>query len=200
MPTRPAMKGMFVAPSRGGLALLLGALVAVAASGVRTTSKADVAAAARDVASYYGSAFDGRPTASGEIFDMHEMTAAHRTLPFGTKVRVTCVESGRSAVVRINDRGPFVTGRTLDLSYAAARTLGMVGVGVGPVRLEVIADVDSAARPIATRRHQRTVAPQLESVARRLLRHPATAEAFTFRAAGVDLLKVRTTAAPSSAA
>src|SRR5580765_7912486 len=189
MPTRAAMKGMFVAPSRGGLPLLLGALVAVAASGVRTTSKADVAAAARDVASYYGSAFNGRPTASGEIFDMQKMTAAHRTLPFGTKVRVTCVESGRSAVVRINDRGPFVTGRTLDLSYAAARTLGMVGVGVGPVRLEVVADIDSAAaRPIATRRHQRTVAPQHESVARRLLRHPATAEAFTFRTAGVDLL------------
>ena len=90
------------------------------------------------LASYYADAFDGRPTASGEIFNMQELTAAHRTLPFGTRLRVTNMENGRTAVVRVNDRGPFVEGRVLDLSLGAARALRMTGTGVGPVRLEVL--------------------------------------------------------------
>lgn len=82
------------------------------------------------VASWYGPKFHGRRTASGEIFDMHELTAAHRTLPLGTWVQVTHLESGRSIQVRVNDRGPFVDGRIIDLSYAAARALGIVKEGV----------------------------------------------------------------------
>jgi len=90
------------------------------------------------LASYYGDEFDSLPTASGERFDKHGMTAAHRTLPFGTRVRVTNLANGRSAVVRINDRGPFVKGRVLDLSYGAARALRLVGAGVGLVRIETL--------------------------------------------------------------
>ncbi len=77
-------------------------------------------------ASWYGPGFHGKRTASGERFDQHAMTAAHRTLPFGTRVRVT--HKGRSVVVRINDRGPFVHGRVIDLSMAAAKRLGIAGV------------------------------------------------------------------------
>jgi rare lipoprotein A len=85
-------------------------------------------------ASYYGSAHHGRKTASGERFDMHAMTAAHRSYPFGTKVRVTY--RGKSVVVRINDRGPFAGGRCIDLSAGAARALGMIRAGVGSVTLQ----------------------------------------------------------------
>lgn len=80
------------------------------------------------LASWYGPGFQGRRTASGERFDTGAFTAAHRTLPFGTRVRVVNVNTGRSVVVRINDRGPFVRGRVIDLSKAAARAIGMSGV------------------------------------------------------------------------
>ncbi|MBM3218985.1 MAG: septal ring lytic transglycosylase RlpA family protein [Candidatus Rokubacteria bacterium] len=91
-------------------------------------------------ASWYGDAHQGRRTASGEIYDMKGMTAAHRTWPFGTRVRVTNVANAKSIVVRINDRGPFVDGRIIDLSRAAARELGVLGTGVVTVRLEVLED------------------------------------------------------------
>lgn len=90
------------------------------------------------VASWYGGEFHGRPTSSREIYDMNDMTAAHRSLPFGTYVMVTNVDNDRSAVVRINDRGPFVKDRIIDLSYAAARVLGLVGPGTARVRLEIL--------------------------------------------------------------
>ena len=89
------------------------------------------------MASYYGRAHEGRRTASDEVFDMNGMTAAHRTLPFGTRVRVTNLANGRETVVRINDRGPFRRGRILDVSYAAARRLGFIGRGVAKVRVRV---------------------------------------------------------------
>lgn len=91
------------------------------------------------VASYYGSRFHGRRTASGESFDMNGLTAAHRTLPFGSRVRVINPRNGRSVVVRINDRGPFVRGRTIDLSRAAAEEIGIVRAGHGAVELELLA-------------------------------------------------------------
>lgn len=94
--------------------------------------------AMRGMASWYGENLHGRTTASGEVFDMHEMTAAHRTLPFGAIVRVRTVETKKSVVVRINDRGPFADGRVIDLSYAAARDLEMVRDGVVEVELEVL--------------------------------------------------------------
>ena len=88
-------------------------------------------------ASWYGPEFQGRRTSSGEVFDMRQLTAAHRDLPLGTWVLVTNLDNGRTLEVRVNDRGPFVSDRILDLSYAAADLLGMVGPGVVPVRIVV---------------------------------------------------------------
>jgi rare lipoprotein A len=93
----------------------------------------------RGKASWYGGRFHGRKTASGERFDKHALTAAHRKLPFGSKVRVTNLKNGRSVVVRINDRGPFGgKGRIIDVSEAAARELDMIRAGVVPVELEPV--------------------------------------------------------------
>lgn len=89
-------------------------------------------------ASYYAHKFHGRPTASGEIYDENAMTAAHKTLAFGTKVRVTNLYNGKKVVVRINDRGPFVEGRIIDLSYKAAGEVDMIAAGVVDVRVEVL--------------------------------------------------------------
>jgi rare lipoprotein A len=90
------------------------------------------------VASWYGYPHHGRITASGRRFNMYEMTAAHRTLPLGTRLRVTNLTNGRAVTVTITDRGPFVNNRVLDLSYAAAREIGMVVPGTAPVQLEII--------------------------------------------------------------
>ncbi len=90
------------------------------------------------LASWYGGKFNGRKTSSGEIFDTNDKTAAHRTLPFGAIVKVVNVENGKSTVVKINDRGPFVEGRIIDLSRAAAQDLDMVAKGVARVSLEVL--------------------------------------------------------------
>jgi rare lipoprotein A (peptidoglycan hydrolase) len=92
----------------------------------------------RGYASWYGGYFHGRPTASGAIFNQFEMTAAHRLLPLGSVVRVTNPENGRNVVVVINDRGPFIKGRVIDLSYAAAKQLSAVKPGTFPVLIEVI--------------------------------------------------------------
>jgi len=97
-------------------------------------------------ASWYGNPFHGRRASNGEVYDMYKLTAAHRTLPFDTMVRVTNLNNGKSTVVRITDRGPFVEGRIIDLSLAAAREIESVGPGVVPVRLEVVGNnVDVAA-------------------------------------------------------
>lgn len=90
------------------------------------------------IASWYGGAFHGRTTSNGEIYNMHDLTAAHPDLPFGTLVAVTNLRNGRSVTVRINDRGPFVKGRIIDLSLAAARLLELIGPGTAPVRLEIV--------------------------------------------------------------
>ena len=89
-------------------------------------------------ASWYGKQFAGRDTASGEPFDMFRFTAAHRTLPLGTIVRVTDVKTGNWVIVRVNDRGPMVAGRIIDLSYGAAQMLGLRGHGVATVRLDLV--------------------------------------------------------------
>lgn len=90
------------------------------------------------VASWYGKDFHGKPTSSGEIYDMHAKTAAHKTLPLGTVVRVRNPANQRQIELRINDRGPFVAGRVIDLSYAAARHLDIIGPGTAPVEIEAI--------------------------------------------------------------
>lgn len=89
-------------------------------------------------ASYYGKGFHGRKTANGEIFNMYELTAAHRTLKFNTKVKVTCVTTGKSVIVRINDRGPYHGNRSIDLSKGAAAKIGMLNTGVGRVIIQIL--------------------------------------------------------------
>jgi rare lipoprotein A len=96
---------------------------------------AETQVASHGLASFYT---EGTETASGEKFDTRELTAAHRTLPFGTRLRVTNVATGQSVTVRVNDRGPFIPGRDVDVSYSAAETLGMVGRGVAKVKLDVV--------------------------------------------------------------
>ena len=90
------------------------------------------------IASYYGKRFHGRTTANGERFNMNALTAAHKSLPFGTKVKVTNPQTGRSVTVRINDRGPYHGNRTIDLSRATAASIGMVNAGVAKVQMEIL--------------------------------------------------------------
>jgi rare lipoprotein A len=105
-------------------------------------SPVNIQSGSHGLASYY----DDTQTANGEIFDPNALTAAHRTLPFGTRVRVTELASGRSVTVRVNDRGPFVPGRVIDVSYAAAKTLGIVDRGVAKVELHVVNSATYAAQ------------------------------------------------------
>ena len=98
-----------------------------------------VGAEEHGLASWYGHPYHGRRTASGEVYDMHGMTAAHRTLPFDTWLHVENLDTRQTARVRVNDRGPFVDGRVIDVSRAAGVALGLIGPGVAPVRLRVIA-------------------------------------------------------------
>jgi rare lipoprotein A (peptidoglycan hydrolase) len=95
------------------------------------------------IASYYADDFHGRKTANGEVYDMHALTAAHRTLPFNTMVKVTNLETNMSVVVRINDRGPFKDDRVIDLSMEAAIKIGLISNGTGPVRLEIVSPGDT---------------------------------------------------------
>jgi rare lipoprotein A len=126
-------------------AVLLFAVLALLGSGCASAprSQSRIAAkvgpapgAAVGVASYYGKQYHGRKTASGERFNMHALTAAHRTLPFGTTLKVTNLNNERSVLVRVNDRGPFKRDRILDVSFEAARRLQMVSVGIARVRIE----------------------------------------------------------------
>jgi peptidoglycan lytic transglycosylase len=107
------------------------------------TPAAPIVQGEEGIASWYGHPFHGRPTASGEIYSMYAMTAAHRTLPFGTRVRVHDLDNGKSVDVRINDRGPFVEGRIIDLSYSAAQAMGMNGIA--HVRLEILGYGESSS-------------------------------------------------------
>ena len=130
--------------SRAGLGgLLIVACLATACAGRRDAARVPggtpgAKAYERGTASWYGRKFHGRKTASGERYDMHEMTAAHRSLPFGTVVQVVRADTGDAVVVRINDRGPFVDGRIIDLSYAAAVAIDMVRDGLARVELYLL--------------------------------------------------------------
>lgn len=109
-------------------------LMAVAASGCASTKRVTETG----MASWYGPDFHGKNTANGEVYDQDGMTAAHKTLPFGTIVRVTNLDNGRQVTVRINDRGPYARGRIIDLSRAAAREVDMIGAGTARVRVEIL--------------------------------------------------------------
>ena len=104
-----------------------------------------IGATQEGIASWYGPGFHGRPTSSGEIYDQYQLTAAHQTLPLGARLAVTNLRNHRTVEVRINDRGPFVDGRIIDLSYAAARSLDVVGPGTVPVQIEVLGMARRAA-------------------------------------------------------
>lgn len=120
-------------PAVAAICLLAMAPIASAHEGAASTQMLE------GVASWYGPGFQGRQTANGEKFDMNDLTAAHRTLPFGTRVRVTNEATDASVVVRINDRGPFAHNRVIDLSKEAAKDIGIVSNGVGRVKIEVLA-------------------------------------------------------------
>jgi len=106
---------------------------------------ASIASTETGIASWYGHPYHGRPAADGEIYDMEKLTAAHRTLPFNTWVRVTNLTNAKSVEVRIIDRGPFIDGRIIDLSHAAARAIDLIGPGTAPVRVDVMSTLSAAS-------------------------------------------------------
>ncbi|MDX2472576.1 MAG: septal ring lytic transglycosylase RlpA family protein [Candidatus Krumholzibacteria bacterium] len=121
--------------------ILLISLTVLAACAGSTRDPAEVGGVTSQetgLASYYGHQYHGRTTANGETYDENAMTAAHRTLPFGTRVRVTNLENGKEVLLRINDRGPFVEGRIIDVSWRAAQDLDFVQEGVVKARVEVL--------------------------------------------------------------
>jgi rare lipoprotein A len=142
-----------------GLLMAIPVLLAACSSGAAQARPAPLASRSAEVrtgkASWYGKRFDGRKTASGERFDAGKLTAAHRTLPFGTWVRVTNLANDRTVVVRINDRGPWSKRRVLDLSEAAARKLGMIRAGVARVKFEVVDRAPPTHAPQRGPRRQR---------------------------------------------
>jgi len=134
---RPGLQPLSIALLLLGFLLGAGCAARAAGPGPNTTHDAALEVFVQEgVAAYYATAFHGRRTASGSIYDERDLTAAHRTLPFGTRVRVTHLENGKEVVVTINDRGPFTKGRVIDLSREAARRLDLIRDGVARVRLE----------------------------------------------------------------
>lgn len=129
--------------SLAGLSLLLTLAVHLGCSSVRQPAAAPPEVIESGRASWYGPKFHGRLTANGERYDMHQLTAAHPKLPFGTLLEVRNLDNGRVCLVRINDRGPFAKGRILDVSFAAAKELGMVGPGTARVELAMLPDAGS---------------------------------------------------------
>jgi len=138
------MPSLLLRASTAGSALLVLAACARTVT-LAPPSPATVGAEEIGAASWYGYPYHGRPTASGEVYDMNELTAAHRTLPLGSRLMVTNLDNGQAVEVRVNDRGPFAEGRILDLSHAAARVLGGDRPGVIRVRLRVIGPGGGAA-------------------------------------------------------
>lgn len=157
---------MLERPVHAGFAIIVG--FTVVASGcshrvvVKTPVPAKIGATESGVASWYGVPYHGRRTASGEIYDMEQFTAAHRTLPFQTWVEVTDLDNGKKVSVRVTDRGPFVDGRMIDLSLAAARKIEMVGPGTARVKLKVIA-APHGAEKIATQRTEKAAIAAAET-------------------------------------
>lgn len=126
---------------------------------------------ASGIASWYGPDFHGKRTSNGEIYDMHAMTAAHKTLPMNTMVRVTNIKNGKNIIVRINDRGPFVAGRVIDLSKTGAVKLDVFNAGTAPVLLEVVGFNGSVGGAVATSAKQGSSSRARKSRAPRLKRN-----------------------------
>jgi rare lipoprotein A len=140
----------------------LGAFLAAACATapVQTTPRDWTSFRQEGEASWYGPDFHGKTTANGERYNMLRLTAAHQKLPFNTLVRVTNLSNGKTATVRINDRGPFLKGRILDLSYGAARALGASGAGVIPVRIEVVGKAAPSKPASGKAKKSSTTSPQ----------------------------------------
>jgi rare lipoprotein A (peptidoglycan hydrolase) len=141
MDIRIASRYRHIAAGLGACAFAILAMTVAFDSGpadAKTNPAPPVATTQVGTASWYGPRFHGRKTANGETFNQRALTAAHRKLPLGTVVEVTSLDTGRSVTVRINDRGPYIEGRIIDLSHAAAERLGIVEQGVGKVRLQVV--------------------------------------------------------------
>lgn len=141
----------------------------------------------RGVASWYGKEFHGKLAANGEVFDMTAYTAAHRKLPLGSLVRVINLENGKAVQVRINDRGPYVIGRMLDLSHAAARELGMVEAGTTVVQMEVVGD-HRAVPPIPPGKLSSVAGMLLNRDTRPVRQHSRSEEGFEVPAAPIRLM------------
>jgi peptidoglycan lytic transglycosylase len=125
------------------------------AEGVQSKPTTRIVFAQAGIASWYGNQHQGRRTANGERFDLHALTAAHRSLPFGTILRVTNLKTGKAVVVRVNDRGPYIRGRIVDLSAAAGNALGIGKVGIAPVRIEAFASSQTHKQLNATATRRR---------------------------------------------
>ena len=145
---------MFGRPFHAAAVLIAASLIVSAGCGWRIAARVPpplrsvpVGWTETGVASWYGIPYDGLRTASGDIFDMHALTAAHRALPFNTWLEVTNLQNGKHVEVRVNDRGPFIRGRILDLSMGAADALGMVRAGLAKVRLTVIDPPPASPEP-----------------------------------------------------
>lgn len=127
--------------------VVLSLLYSLSCATGRRAHEGQVGFTERGLASWYGPGFHGRATASGETYDMYDHTAAHKTLPLGTVVEVRNRDNGKRTKVRINDRGPFVRGRVIDLSYTAAKDLDMLGPGTAPIELRVLQTAELAPQP-----------------------------------------------------
>jgi rare lipoprotein A len=139
------MRWLYLLPLLIGLCSCNPATLPLANQFATTVFQAQSSSPGDGIASWYGPKFAGRKTASGEIFDPSQLTAAHKTLPFGSLVEVTNLTNNMSVIVRINDRGPFMPGRVIDLSRAAAERIEMIGAGTAQVQLEVLS---SATEPV----------------------------------------------------
>jgi peptidoglycan lytic transglycosylase len=152
------------------------------------------------MASWYGAPFDGRRTSDGEIYNMREFTAAHRTLPFNAVVRVTNLSNGRHVDVRINDRGPFVANRIIDLSYSAAEAIGMVGPGTARVHLDLIGGPDPNVGFFGVQVGAFQVQQNARRLQERLNAHYAPVSVAEFNSANGVFYRVRAGRLPSEAA
>lgn len=156
-------RGRYSRRVRGGVAVVAAAALALGGCGFFRPKpepvSAEPGATQTGVASWYGPGFHGRRTANGEIYNQYDLTAAHQTLPHGTRLRVTNLSNGRIVLVRINDRGPFVDDRIIDLSYTAAQSIGMIGPGTAPVRIEVLSTAEAAGMAAADQSRRRAAAP-----------------------------------------
>jgi rare lipoprotein A len=140
------------------LALMIAGLIAGGCSSSPKVRTVSPGYSEKGLASWYGGKFHGRATASGEIYDMHDMTAAHKTMPLGTMVEVKNLDNGRKVRVKVNDRGPFVKGRIIDLSFAAAKEIEMVGPGTANVKVVVLTTPRAASSsPPPSSRHSRWI-------------------------------------------